>query len=750
MHRVQDHRWRAFMAIAMLLCLLTACQAGQLSVKSLVAALTTPPVAETPTAKATATPTATTIDTPTPGPTPTATPEPLAQADPDQAAALTETGEARFVQSDLSAAEAAFIDAIAADPSYLPAYLGLTKVYLYWPQHWQQALETATAAAALAPTDPDVLTYLAWTQQGAHQFEEAWETVLQAVELGPDNALAHTAAADILSSIYQMDDAYDHAQTAVALDPTLAEAWATLGSIAFSLAYWDEASDAYAEAAGLEPDFFAWHILLARHELNLTGDVEAARDIAAPALASQPDHPWSISLEVDLAAERNDWTSAEAGCQRLFVYNQPHTIYPDAYTCMAGLLILQERYADAERYQALAEALAPPARLDISLLRMRLYNEQEECGKSRDLAQTWLDERPYSVLAKRMIGVSYLCDEEFEEAIAYFQEATADLPRSVADARLLANAYARDGKASAALAALNRVKAFATMDPLYYQALYEVHIFLGQTKEALSAAQRWQVLRPESTDARASLALVQLFDGNVEAAQNAALEAIDAGATSSTVYAVLGETYSRQGNYPEAEQNLLEALVREPNHFLAHNFITSLYLIQGECDKVEPHIRWLQENEEESERIQQYADLLAECRARAAQFTPDPATALDDNAALLALEEQLRAADVEPRSVRFDESEDGRNLIIAYESQLDAESDAFRQQERAIARGLARVLTRVNSQPDGLIVLSGVADEPQSLIYIASRAAFLWANGDLTDEEFEDTWYLQDATGLGE
>lgn len=749
MVRSRCNCWRGWLPLLMGALLLTACQPGRLSLQNLAGALTTPTaVEEEPTAEATATPTA--IETPTPAPMPTATPQPLAPVDPDQAASLTNDGQSLFLQSDLTAAESAFIDAIAADPSYVPAYLGLTKVYLYWPQYWQQALATAQAAAALAPADPTVLTYLAWAQQDTHHFDDAWATVLKAVELGPDNALAHTAAADILSSVYQMDDAYDHAQIAVELDSELAEAWATLGSIAYSLAYWDEASDAYAQAAAIEPDFFAWQLLVARNELNITGDIETARELAAPALASQPDHPWLISFAVDLATELNDWEGAEVGCQKLFVYNQPQTPYPDAYSCMAGLLILQERYADAERYQEIAEAIAAPERFDVTLLRMRLYNEQDECAKSRALAQSWLDQRPYSVLAKRMIGVSYLCAEDFVKAVEAFTESTTDLPRSIADARLLANAYSRQGKASAALAALNRVKSFATVDPLYYQALYEVHIFLGQTKEAIRAAQRWQVLRPESTDARASLALAQLFDGNDEAAQSSALEAIAAGATSSTVYTVLGETYSRQGNYEEAEKNLLEALAREPDHFLAHNFITSLYLSQGNCDKAEPHLRWLQENEADQERAQRYDELLAQCREQAARFSPDPATALDDDAAITAIEDQLRAADVEPRSVRFSEDDNGRSLVIAYESNLAATSDAFSRQEREISRALARMLTRVDSKPDGIIVLTGAADEPQNLIYITSRAAFLWINGELNDEEFENTWYQQDASGLGQ
>ena len=126
------------------------------------------------------------------------------------------------------------------------------------------------------------------------------------------------------------------------------------------------------------------------------------------------------------------------------------------------------------------------------------------------------------------------------------------------------------------------------------------------------------------------------------------------------------------------------------------------------------------------------------------------ARALDDDAVIAEVETQLRAIGVEPRSVRFSEDGDGRSLVIAYESKLEAKSDAFSEQEYDISRDMAKVLTRVRSLPDGLIVLSGAADEPQNLIYIASRAAFLWANGDLSDEEFEKTWYQQDAAGLGE
>ncbi len=113
----------------------------------------------------------------------------------------------------------------------------------------------------------------------------------------------------------------------------------------------------------------------------------------------------------------------------------------------------------------------------------------------------------------------------------------------VSDARLLANAYPHDGKASEAIAALNRIRAFAVMDPLYYQALYEVQIYLGNTKEAVKAAQRWQVLRPDSTDtAPKAWRWSNSLTATPTPRRAAAKEAIDAGSVSSTVFAIYGET----------------------------------------------------------------------------------------------------------------------------------------------------------------------------------------------------------------
>ena len=130
---------------------------------------------------------------------------------------------------------------------------------------------------------------------------------LRAVELDDENATAHTALADILVSMYEVARAYEHAQTAVRLDPESAAGWATLGSIAFQMHDWDKAGEAYEQAVELEPDFFAWHIISARHEFNVFGDIYAARSIAKRAIELVEDHASTLFFEADMAAEEGDW-----------------------------------------------------------------------------------------------------------------------------------------------------------------------------------------------------------------------------------------------------------------------------------------------------------------------------------------------------------------------------------------------------------------------------------------------------------
>ena len=746
---MKDHdRWPQYAAVPLLLAVLVLILAACQPPPSRPGAETrTAPAAST----ATYTPTPIVIPTQSPGPTPTATPEPLAEPDRNLAESLSAKGKSLFGSSDLIGAEAAYIDATAADPSYLPAYLGLTDVYLYQSQYWQQALQSAENATALAPEDSTALAYLAWAKQGAHHFDEAKELGLRAVELDDENPTAHTALADILVSMYEVDRAYQHAQTAVRLEPDSAAGWATLGSIAFQMHDWDKAGEAYERALELEPDFFAWHIINARHEFNVFGDIYAARSIAKRAIELVADHASTLFFEADMAAEEGDWETSEAKCMQTIALDQPHTPFPDAYSCMALMLLQQERNAETAAYQALAEERATVHRRDVTLIRMRLLNDQDLCAESRALAEDWLEARPYSISAMRMVGVSYLCERDFTTASTYFRKTLDALPQSVSDARLLAIAYARDGKALEARAALNEVRAFSIEDPLYYQALYETLLIFGELDEAVAAAQRWQVLRPESLDARESLAFVQLKGGNVEAAQSIALDALERGARTSTVLAVLGETYTRMGEFDKAQPLLEEAIQLNSDHIVARQALALLFLAQVRCQEAEPHLNWLIDEADDEEEKEDLAGVLERCRERAAQPTPDPSMQLEDDEAISTAVTVLQEADVEIRYLDVEENEEGqRTLVVAYAVDLVVDGEEYADLERQLIFELSRILPRMTSEPEGLVVVAGTFNRTTSATLVATRPAEVWLQGQLTDEEFEDTWRRQEVNASEE
>ncbi len=689
--------------------------------------------------------------------------------DSEEVQALIEEGLELFAKSDLEGAEQAFQDAIDANQESVAAHLGLIDVYLYQPQFHQQAIDTAEAAVELAPEDPAALARLSWAYQGVHKFEDAKEAAEKAVEFGEDSSVAHVALADILNAVYEVDASYEAAQKAVELDPDYASAWATLGGIAFGLEKWNETGDAYARALELEPDFFLWQILRARYEFDTTGDAEATRDLAQSAIDALPKHAYVLSLLVDLAIDKNDWKLAEDTCKETLELNTPDTVYPDAYTCMVGVNLLQEKYKDAEKFQDQAEEIAWPERRDITVFRMRLFNDKDNCDDGLKLAEEWLEERSFSVSAMRMVGAGYLCKEDFAKAIEFFKQAVDKLPLSLADARLLANAYARDGKESDALKALRKFSKLSAGNPLYYQALYEVYLFLGKPKDAIKQAQRWQVLRPESTDAKVSLALGFLFDNNVAAAQDAAEQALEAGASDSTIYAVLGETYHRAGDPEKAEEFLMKSLEINEDNFLAHNYLATLYLVLGDCEKAVPQLEWLQEKMTDEEQLAQIAQLIEGCasgnfdpgngsnadpgdaptagdsKGGSSGSEPSASTGDADRAAVSQARAFLRDQGVRVRTARFEEDGDDKILVVVYTARIDADTDEFTDLEMQIAYGLASLLPDMDAKPTMLSILSSANDKPQNYIVITTEAATLWMDGLLTDEEFEEGWLVEKA-----
>jgi hypothetical protein len=147
------------------------------------------------------------------------------------------------------------------------------------------------------------------------------------------------------------------------------------------------------------------------------------------------------------------------------------------------------------------------------------------------------------------------------------------------------------------------------------------------------------------------------------------------------------------------------------------------------------------DDEEEREVLE---GVLERCRERAARPTPDPSMLLEDADAVSAAVDVLREADVEIRYLDWEENEGQRTLVVAYAVDLAVDSEEYANVEHQLIAELSRILPRILSEPDGLVLVAGTFNRTTAVTLVATRAAEAWLQGQLSDEEFEETWRRQE------
>ena len=92
----------------------------------------------------------------------------------------------------------------------------------------------------------------------------------------------------------------------------------------------------------------------------------------------------------------------------------------------------------------------------------------------------------------------------------------------------------------------------------------------------------------------------------------------------------------------------------------------------------------------------------------------------------------------------MEENEEGqRTLVVAYAVDLVNDGQEFADLERQLIIDLSRILPRIRFQPDGLVVVAGTFNTTTAVTGVATRAATMWVEGQISDQEFEETWQRQ-------
>jgi TolB-like protein/Tfp pilus assembly protein PilF len=178
-----------------------------------------------------------------------------------------------------------FEQAIAKDPNYAPAYVGVANCYADAPVYdalpgdvVPKIREAATKALQIDPTLGEAHIDLALAFEYDLNWQAAAEEYQQSVKLGPGNADAHRRYASYLTTVGSLEAGLAESKTALDLDPVSPYMAQGLARTLFHMHRFDDSIREYRKALALEPSFGRTRQGLGRADLFKGNYAEGLRE----------------------------------------------------------------------------------------------------------------------------------------------------------------------------------------------------------------------------------------------------------------------------------------------------------------------------------------------------------------------------------------------------------------------------------------------------------------------------------------
>ncbi|MFV8816573.1 tetratricopeptide repeat protein [Haliea sp. E17] len=187
-------------------------------------------------------------------------------------------------EANLARSNALYLETLAIDPAYAPAWVGLavnysnqaTNGFVPFATGFAEAREAAQRALAVDPASAGAYAYLGWVAMwfdndlpaAAHYYESA-------LTLAPTDTGVVGNAALLLKGLGRLDEALRLVEYQVARDPLDPTAVYNLGLTYLSAGRWEEAIVQLQKVLQLAPDYLGVHTFIATAEM-LQGNTEAA------------------------------------------------------------------------------------------------------------------------------------------------------------------------------------------------------------------------------------------------------------------------------------------------------------------------------------------------------------------------------------------------------------------------------------------------------------------------------------------
>ena len=450
------------------------------------------------------------------------------QIAPNRADARVMSGRVAEKLGNVRDALGLYQSAIDVDAGYVPARLGLGRLYVFAGAPGR-ALEVIAPALLQHPDDPDLLTVRGAAYAALQQPAPAMADAKRAVSLAPQNE----EAVALLAALYRRDGnvprAVDLLRTTLDKRAGSTDLRQILADLYEEVGQRDLAEVQLVQIAALNPQALAPRLALASFYARAQR-LDAAERVFKEAIAAQPSSDQAKLAYVDFLATRRSRTESERALADLIAHNPAdydlllaraallqRQEQPDAATAayrdiitrggdrpqgliarnrLAAVLITQRRFAEASAY--IAQVIAKsPRDSDALELRANIALERGESGVAVTDLRTALRDQPRSALILRALARAYLADAQTALAEETLRNALEAAPEDATCRIELAQLLARTNRPAAAIAVLEDAVRRIPQNLPVREALVRMYIAKPDLPAAQKAAEQMTSAAPQ-------------------------------------------------------------------------------------------------------------------------------------------------------------------------------------------------------------------------------------------------------------
>ncbi len=548
----------------------------------------------------------------------------LEQADalqPETVDILYNLGQVYLRAGDAAKAELALNRALKLKPDSPETLYVLAQVYQQQNRS-VDALDALVRAHKLAPENTDIIFLLARVSMTQNYFEDAIPLLESGLKIDPKRADLHAALGESYFMSGKEERAIEEFKSMVALDPS-ARSYAFLGLSYRHLGRFDEAKKYF--ELGLKQDPHNASCLYNMGYIEeRQGNHARAELLLQEALRSNPDLSEAMLELANLRIQNKRFQEAAELLRRYVKLNHdPASGYYKLAMVERSLHQMDAAQRDLNVFQTLSKnAPAGPypyqhlfdyvnnrsslsskdrTQLDLTQLTQEVTKHPDQPQNLYLLAETYLklgnvgDARKTLAQLDQLsagdyrtqtgVGVLLARYRLYDDAIQHFQAALGVDPGSDDVKFDLADAYFRKGDYAPALETAKQVSAQGRQDSSYLSLLGDIQAHLGDSTDA-SAIFRDAITRnPDNDQYYLSLALVELRENNIAAAEETLRKGLTRIPGSGKIFWGLGIVSVLEGKTPQAEVDFQRAVDLLPEWSGSYSTLGVFYYLTGEIAK---------------------------------------------------------------------------------------------------------------------------------------------------------------------